>query len=123
MLKPSVRGGFSDRNGISKINIDMQLDHLDERSRNVLVNYYRLILDEINKYNCCNNLFTYVYTCIFCMPINTMPITSKIDNEIIEGILKNWSIDEVLTFFESIFKFISKLNYVSNYDKKIYICN
>ena len=38
MLKVSRRGGFSDRNGIEPLNTEIQLNSLDERTRNVIIN-------------------------------------------------------------------------------------
>ena len=49
MLKVSRRGGYSDRNGIDRVNKKIQLNNFDERTRNQI---YNEILNLYSKIYC-----------------------------------------------------------------------
>ena len=48
-LKVQLRGGFSDRRKINPLNTEMQIDDLDERTRNKIANLFKEWCDEIEK--------------------------------------------------------------------------
>ena len=49
-MEVRLRGGFSDRNGLKKENITMQITELDERTRIVLINTTKSVLDQFAPY-------------------------------------------------------------------------
>jgi len=51
MLKVQLRNGFSDRNGLNKINTEMQIDSLDDRARISLLNVTSIFLSKNNSRN------------------------------------------------------------------------
>lgn len=51
-LKVQLRGGFSDRRKINPLNTEMQIDNLDERTRNKIANLFKGWCDEIRKNEC-----------------------------------------------------------------------
>ena len=51
-LKVQLRGGFSDRRKINPLNTEMQIDNLDERTRNKIANLFKGWCDEIRMNGC-----------------------------------------------------------------------
>lgn len=48
-LKVQLRGGFSDRRKINPLNTEIQVNDLDERTRNKIANLLKTWCDEIKK--------------------------------------------------------------------------
>ena len=108
ILKPCVRGGFSDRNGITKINTVIQKDNLDQRTRNGIVNLFDDIVELCQKKGKEELLFQYIYNHIFCVTKDEKPFYSfKCRDEITDYIKNRWSYDEIFSFLESFVEWVS----------------
>ena len=117
VLKPRVRGAFSDRNGISKINTTIQKNTLDQRTRNSIVNLFDYIINICESKGKNKTLFLYIYKCIFCVTKDEMPHYEYEQREqIVEGIKNEWSYDEIFTFLESLIEWYNQ----TIYDNRIY---
>ena len=117
VLKPRVRGAFSDRNGISKISTVIQKNSLDQRTRNGIVNLFDYIINTCESRGKSKALFLYIYRCIFYVTKDEMPYYEyEQRDEIVEGIKSEWNYDEVFTFFEALIVWYSQ----TTYDRTIY---
>ena len=106
MLKVTKRNGFSDRNGINKINTEIQVDDFDERTRTKL---YNCVTDLSNSaflgegaYNRDVQVFyEYIYDEVYSVPINRTSYITDMDfwNNIKETIMED-TYDAVLTIVE-----------------------
>jgi len=108
MLKPQVRGGFSDRNGFEKINQEIQIDNLDERTRTRIINLLDdvfLIIRELEKKS---EFKKYAYRKIFVITKDDIPATiHDIRNVIANHIKTNcWQLNDIFTFLEEVFKWL-----------------
>lgn len=120
VLKPSVRKGYSDRNNIVKINTDIQVDDLDGRTRNKIINIFNTIFLNFfdNRDRDVKPLIEYMYEEIFDLSIDDIPAYSgyyseyQVRLDIVENI-KNWEINELFDFLEV---FCSYLNRNHNID-------
>lgn len=114
-LKPRVRGAFSDRNGISKINTTIQKNNLDQRTRNSIINVFDYMIGKC-EYNCkLENLYLYIYRYIFYVTKDEMPSYNYQRREqIVSGIKKEWNYDDVFTFLEALLDWYSDTIYESS---------
>lgn len=108
MLKVNRRGGFSDRQGISPINTDIQVHKFDQRTRiqllNLVSNLYKEIYgDQGYWYDNVQDFLVYVYQEVFCQAVNRREdITNEKFFGDIEEVFRNATYDEILTFLEAI---------------------
>lgn len=117
LLKPRVRGAFSDRNGISKINTTIQKNNLDQRTRNSIVNIFDYIIDKCESKGKNEYLFLYIYKRIFYVTKDEMPYYEDDQRkQIVEGIKNEWSYDDIFTFLETLLKWYNQ----AIYDNGIY---
>lgn len=117
VFKPRVRGAFSDRNGISKINTIIQKNSLDQRTRNSIVNLFDYMINKCDSNGKSKALFLYIYKCIFFVTEDEMPYYQyEQRKQIVEGIKKEWNYDDVFTFLEVLVKWYNQ----SVYDSRIY---
>ncbi len=101
--RPNIRGGFSDRNNIKSINTIIQKEEFDQRTRNVIINFFDSILKICSDYAATEDIYKYIYKVIFCLTNDEMPSSYRDRrNEIIRGIKEEWSYDEILSFLEAI---------------------
>ena len=100
--KPRVRGSFSDRNGIEKINTIIQKDNLDERTRNAIVNIFDEMADDCSS----KEFYNYIFKHIFLVTSDDIPEYNSEKREIVvEGIKYNWSYHEIFSFLEELLKY------------------
>lgn len=108
MLIPRIRGGFSDRNNIDKINVEIQKDDLDQRTRNRLINWFDDLLSS-RSYHILE-FRDYIYKEIFVVTKDKIPFNFR--NEISYEISNEWEIYNIFTFLEGIIPFCeNKMNY------------
>lgn len=108
MLKINRRGGFSDRQGISSINTDIQVHSFDQRTRiqllNLVSNLYKEIYGDQGYWkDDVQDFLVYVYQEVFCQAVNRR--TDIPDKEFfrdIEEVFQRATYDEILTFLEAI---------------------
>lgn len=114
---PRVRGAFSDRNGIEKINTIIQKDDLDERTRNAIVNLFDYIISECGRRMKTYECYLYIYKQIFCVTQDEIPVSehSKRIN-VVTGIKKDWQYHDVFSFLEVLLEWYC----VSAFDNEIY---
>lgn len=121
MAKVSARGGFSDRNGIKPLNVEIQLKDFDKRTRNQLGNMVSDLYAKVyeNKLYWKNDniqaFFRFVLGEIYSESIDTRQ--SYDDDElfaIINNTINRDDYDDVLTLIESI------IQYWDRYLKKKY---
>ena len=112
MAKVSARGGFSDRNGIKPLNVEMQLKDFDQRTRNQLGNMVSDLYSKVynNKTYYGNSyiqaFFRFVLGEIYSESIDTRQ--SYDDDElfaIINNTINRDDYDDVLTLIESIIQY------------------
>lgn len=102
-FKPSVRGAFSDRNEIDKINTIIQKDNLDSRTRNGIVNLIDFLIETCNNKHSIEGFYEYVYKGIFCLTEDELPYyPSDKRKNIVDGIKNEWEYHEIFTFLEAI---------------------
>lgn len=135
MAKVSVRGGFSDRNGIKPENVDIQLKNFDKRTRiqlqNMLSKLYvsvyendDLSYEEVQDY--IQNFIKYVLGTIYSELVDSRKIyDDDVIFEMINDTILNGEYDDVLTLIESIIQFwdadlkdIRGYQYYDKYNKK-----
>lgn len=112
-FKPKVRGSFSDRNGITKINTIIQKDDLDERTRNIIVNLFDFIFDKCKL----NDAYEYIFKYIFCVTEDEIPYNKGDKRKVIvDGIKRDWTYSDIFSFLEAF------LNWYSNktFDYEVY---
>ena len=125
MLKVNYRGGFSDRNEINPINIEIQLKDFDERTRIRLSNLVNKIYNDAfygqNFYEASKQGFLYfVIDKIYAQPIEVDEI--HIEKEVLSFVhetIMNDTYDAVLTVVEAIARYIDV--YLSNRAGQQYI--
>lgn len=104
-FKPSVRGAFSDRNEIDKVNTIIQKNSLDSRTRNGIVNIIDLLIETCNNKYSIKGFYEYVYKGIFCLTEDEIPYyPSDKRKNIVDGIKSEWEYHEIFTFLEAILK-------------------
>ena len=110
MRKISLRGGFSDRMGIQKINQTLQITDFDERTRVFLCNFFLAIIEDLGE-NCyvedwANSLYLHMMYNVYVEQVSPhnlqssfaiREIVDKIQDTIISG-----EYDDVLTIIEYI---------------------
>jgi hypothetical protein len=108
--KISLRGGFSDRMGIQKINQTLQVKDFDERTRVFLSNYFLTIIDELGENFYVDDWATSLYLHMMChvyveqvSPHNLQATFAlrEIEDKIHDTIM-NGEYDDVLTIIEYI---------------------
>lgn len=122
MAKVSARGGFSDRNGIKPLNIEIQLKDFDQRTRvqlqNMMSQLYKDVYtgDTYYTHSYIQEFFRFVLGDIYSMPIDTRQFYD--DDKMFAVINKTISqddYDDVLTLVESI------IQYWDRYLKETYV--
>lgn len=110
MLIPRIRGGYSDRNNINKINTEIQKDDLDERTRNRIINWFDDLLNNYSYYN--DDFKNYIYKEIFILTDDDIPLyKDTFRKEIVSSISKQWEMDNIFTFLEGIIPFCERVYY------------
>ncbi|MBQ7141223.1 MAG: hypothetical protein IJO32_06955 [Bacilli bacterium] len=117
VFKPCVRGSFSDRNGICKINTTIQKNNLDQRTRNNIVNLFDYLLTMCEKRSKIEACYLYIYKCIFCVTSDEIPYyNSERRKEIVSGIKIEWQYHDIFSFLESLLDWYCE----SIYDNNVY---
>lgn len=99
--KPMVRGSFSDRNGIKKINDTIQKESLDNRTRNRIINFFDSILKYVEQNIGISKMYNYIYKHIFCLTNDEIPCFNNDKRKmIVTGIKNEWNYDEIFSFLE-----------------------
>lgn len=129
MAKVSARGGFSDRNGIKPVNIEIQLKEFDQRTRVQLQNMVSQLYKDVYSgdiyyaRNYIQDFFRFVLGSIYSEPIDARKI--YYDDIVIETINKTIlhdDYDDVLTLIEAIIQYWDRYlkdnayEYYSSYD-------
>lgn len=122
ILKPSVRGGFSDRMKTKKFNTELQTESLDNRTRVQLYNILSHIGKEIINYaqkqypydsdSVLANFWRFVFEDVYSQPAEDSWIPSREYNKawkIIEQTFLNDDYDDVLTVLEAVAQYCSSL--------------
>lgn len=122
ILKPSVRGGFSDRMKTKKFNTELQIESLDNRTRIQLYNILCHMGKEIVNYTkqqypydsdgVLVNFWRFVLEDVYSQPAEDSWIPSREYNkawEIIEQTFLNDDYDDVLTVLEAVSQYIFSL--------------
>lgn len=129
MAKVSARGGFSDRNGIKPLNVEIQLKDFDQRTRvqlqNIISQLYRNVYNDNLYYGreCIQNFFRFILSDIYSEPIN---VRENYNDKIIIGMINDTILhdeyDDVLTLIEAIIRYWDRYlkdnsyEYYSSYD-------
>ncbi len=118
MFKPKVRGSFSDRTGNDKINMTIQKDELDERTRNTIVNLFDYILNVCENRNREDVCYSYIYKHIFCVTKDEIPYHySEKRKYIVDGIKSDWEYYDIFSFLESLLEWFCNSDFTdSTYD-------
>ena len=112
MAKVSARGGFSDRNGIKPLNVEIQLKDFDQRTRNQLGNMISDLYAKVYNYKTywknsyIQAFFRFVLGEIYSEPIDTRKLYN--DDKmfaIINNTINRDDYDDVLTLIESIIQY------------------
>lgn len=115
--KPKVRGAFSDRNKIETINIIIQKDDLDSRTRNGIVNLVDFLIETLEHKHSLDDFYEYIYKAIFCLTSDEIPYyPSEQRKHITDGIKSEWKYHEIFSFLEAILKWYKD----KYYDDTIY---
>lgn len=126
MAKVSARGGFSDRNGIKPLNVEIQLKDFDQRTRvqlqNMISQLYKDVYtsDTYYSHSYIQEFFRFVLGSIYSEPIDTRNLYD--DNkmfEIINNTINRDDYDDVMTLIESIIQYWDrylKENYYEYYN-------
>lgn len=129
-LQVSLRGGFSDRNGLKPENTQMQYNTLDERTRNAIANginaLYHAIFSpftfECNRKK--NNLWIQVLSDVYQQQVDYSQSVSYDENKMFdlinETIYKD-DYDSVLTIFEFLLNRFQKFNEFGQIHVKDYV--
>lgn len=112
ILKVSMRGGFSDRNGISPENVEIQLKDLDRRTRvklqNLISTVYSNVYDHDSYYEMedAQKFFRYLFENVYLHVIDARKTYNEdyVIKIINDTILKD-NYDKVLTLTEAIIKY------------------
>ena len=108
-FEPRVRGSFSDRNKLNSINTVIQKDDLDERTINRIINIFDDIIDYSFRKGDSDELYDYIYKCVFCVTSDEMPMGDGARRQnIIFGIKNNWEYHEIFSFLESVLGWYNK---------------
>ncbi|MCM1237081.1 MAG: hypothetical protein NC489_43960, partial [Ruminococcus flavefaciens] len=131
MPKVQLRGVFSDRNNIDKININMQTNSLDQRTRIAIVNCifgWVENLDETHSYSYDSQMQDFyrklmrdVFVMVVDVPLGQLS-TSRLFDTLIKSVVLNNSYDEVLTLVEYIIQYFTHTHIVGQqriYEKEI----
>lgn len=112
MTKVSRRGGFSDRNGIRSLNVEIQLKKFEQRTRVQLQNMISFLYKEVYQddlyygRNHIQDYLRFVLDSIYSEPIDVRTIY---DDDVIIRMIKdtiiNCDYDEVLTLIEAIIQY------------------
>lgn len=112
MAKVSARGGFSDRNGIKPLNVEIQLKDFNQRTRNQLGNMLSDLYTKVygnNAYWKNDNIqafFRFVLGEIYSEPIDARNLYDDDEMfEIINNTINQDDYDDVLTLIESIIQY------------------
>lgn len=114
MFVPRVRGSFSDRNNIKKINEMIQIDSFDNRTRTLIMNLLDDIFDKrLNHSIYGEQFYNYLYKEVFVTTKDDVPIfyLGFYDNArepIYSGIIKDWDYDSILSFLEVVIEWLKK---------------
>ena len=108
-MKVSMRGGFSDRNGIKPENVEIQLKSLDSRTRiqiqNTISKFFTVIYGSENFYwnDNAQKFFKYVIGTIYAEPVDSSTKYNK-DKifDTINNTISNDDYDDVLTLIEAL---------------------
>lgn len=112
MAKVSARGGFSDRNGIKPLNVEIQLKDFDQRTRKQLGNMVSDLYSKVYKnntyweYDYIQVFFRFVLGEIYSEPIDTRKFYN--DDKVFEMInntINRDDYDDVLTLIELIIQY------------------
>lgn len=112
MAKVSARGGFSDRNGIKPLNVEIQLKDFDQRTRNQLGNMVSDLYAKVYKNDTywgrdyIQAFFRFVLGEIYSEPIDTRKFYN--DDKmfsIINNTINRDDYDDVLTLIEAIIQY------------------
>lgn len=116
-FKPKVRGSFSDRNGIIKINTIIQKDDLDERTRNTIVNFFDIIKDICFDKHILDDTYEYIFKYIFCVTADEIPYYESDKRKVIvDGIKRDWTYSDIFSFLEAFFNWYSN----KTFDYEVY---
>lgn len=126
-----LKGGFSERKGIKHFSDIVQVNSLNERTRNKLYTSLKDIFDNIEKVNdkYAQKFVEYIYEEIFSLTKRDLPYSygyisySNIFKEIYE-ILKKEDYTEIFTFIEGLINAYSYIDKISQYRygcKNVYI--
>lgn len=127
-LPVQKRGGFSDRNGIDRINTTIQVTDFDERTRTIFINKLQEALSKLYSDTSApfssggleiDNLAAYVFVEIYNLEIdinsglpqiykNSGYKKSDIFYELVADTIKNDTYDKILTVIEAIFQWTKK---------------
>lgn len=112
MAKVSRRGGFSDRNGIKTVNVEIQLKEFDQRTRIQLQNMISLIYKEVYQGDLyygrvhIQEFLRFVLGNIYSESID---VRIKYDDDVVLGMIKETILqdeyDDVLTLIEAIIQY------------------
>lgn len=109
VFKPCVRGSFSDRNELSKINTTIQKESLDERTRNGIINIFDSIMKQCDISYKENECYKFIFKEIFLVTSDDIPEAySGKRNIIAKGIKKEWEYHEIFSFLEELLKWYSE---------------
>ena len=117
LAKVQLRGGFSDRNGISIVPTKIQYDDFDERTRTLLYNKFSQLLEVVNwaiepyfewNHHSWEELYVCVLETVYCLNITVIEDPSRAFDMYVESTIKNDSYDAILTVIEYIFSWTSK---------------
>ena len=112
LFKVQLRGGFSDRNGIKKENVEIQYNNLDERTRTAIIN----MIDEISTFVRrdfsspeVNRFWMGFLSEVYCLEIDHMGYCDEMKVlDIIKCTIREDDYDSVLTILEYYVSQISK---------------
>lgn len=121
-----VKGGFSERKGIKKFSEIVQINSLNERTRNKLYNQiYRLLTDEDSNFKA--NIVKYIYIEVFSLSIDEIPVDEFgfLGNweevfDVIKDIFTNNEYNEIFDFIEGVINGIDYCQYY-HYKKEYFI--
>lgn len=109
VFKPNVRGSFSDRNEINKINTIVQKESLDERTRNGIINIFDSLMKQCDISYKENECYKFIFKKIFLVTSDDIPEAySEKRNIIVKGIKKEWEYHEIFSFLEELLKWYTK---------------
>ena len=121
-MKVSLRGGFSDRNGIKPENIIIQYEQLDDRSRTALYNVLNRLYCELFSYNSPyhydeQDFIKHLYSELYCQEIDySKTYSSERCLEVMKETMIQDDYDSVLTLLEFVFKLFDTIDRFKQYD-------